>query len=330
MATTEAAFQLRAAADALVNGAIEVPVFESEILDVVRRGSILRQRIDSRPSTGQPHRYFEQLAIATGQFVGTTGIQATVPSGPTRVERPAFIKATSAQTNFNLIDVEVAQQQGLYPNLLGQDINDIGEGIILTDGIAMWTGTDTSLSAPTTIQYMGLLSQLPSGAIVAPGTSIVDLAKAAVAQIVANPSFRVVPTAIYINPVLGDYIDREAKAQNVTLGEVEVVAGVKVKAIQTQAGLLPLIGDALLPALTSTGYGFTAPPAGLKNYPLVILTEKMVERPYISGKTQNPNPRIYQLGLQNTLAGQYLGIMFDCVLAKGATYGHIVLMVQRP
>src|SRR5512143_1070156 len=55
---------LSAAADFMGPGAIEVPRFESEILDLVRRRGVLGQRIRTVPATGQPSRYFEQRTIA--------------------------------------------------------------------------------------------------------------------------------------------------------------------------------------------------------------------------------------------------------------------------
>jgi hypothetical protein len=51
----------------------------------------------------------------------------------------------------------------------------------------------------------------------------------------ANTSYVVKPTAINVNPILGDYIDRESKALHIDLGTV-VVAGVNVKAISTVVG----------------------------------------------------------------------------------------------
>ena len=55
---------ISAAADFLGNGAIEVNRYESELVDLVRRHAIFLQRVDRKPATGHPHRYFEQLAIA--------------------------------------------------------------------------------------------------------------------------------------------------------------------------------------------------------------------------------------------------------------------------
>lgn len=325
---------LQAAADYLGTGAIEVNEYEPVILDIVRRRSVALQRFKQVPATGQPHRYFEQTAIAQAAF-STTGGQGSSaispsPSSPTRVERSAFIKAVVNQSNIALFDKMVTQQQKKFAEVIARDIEDIISGINVTRAQAVWNGNDTSLTSPTTTQYMGLLSQVTTQATIAPGASIIDGLKAEVASLFANPTYVVKPTAIYVNPILGDYIDREARAGQITLTEVEVTSGVVVKALATQAGNLPLIGDQFLPAATGAAYGFSAPPAGNKNYFAVILMEEMVEMPYVSGETDNPNPLLFQLGLTGNLSGQFVGVMFDAVIAKAAGYAHATVAVQRP
>ena len=328
-----------ASADYLGTGAIEVNQYEDVILDIVRRTSVALQRFRDVPATGQPHRYFEQTAIGTAAFgstgggnpnTGSTSPISPTATGPTRVERPAFIKAITNQTNITLFDKMVTQQQKQFAQVVAQDVEDTLSAIQVTRAQALWNGNDTSLSAPTTLQYVGLLTQITQQATCAPGVSIIDVLKAQVAAMVANPSFNVRPTAIYLNPVLNDYVDREAKAGNIILDQVEVAAGVTVSAINTQAGKLPLIGEAFLPSATAAAYGFSAPPAGFKNYFAVIVTERLIELPYVSGESQNPNPMLFQLGLTGNLSGQYVGVKFDAVVAKGATYAHTVVCVQRP
>lgn len=325
---------LNAAADYLGTGAIEINEYEPVIVDIVRRRSVALQRFKQIPATGQPHRYFEQTAIAQAAF-GSTGGQGTsalspTATGPTRVERSAFIKAVVNQSNIALFDKMVTQQQKKFAEVIARDIEDVVSSINVTRAAGVWNGNDTSLSAPTTVQYMGLLTQISTQATIAPGASIIDGLKAQVAAMFANQTYVVKPTAIYVNPVLGDLIDREARAGQITLTEIEVVSGVKVKALATQAGILPIIGDQFLPAATSSAYGFAAPPAGFKNYFAVILTEEMVEMPYVSGETDNPNPLLFQLGLTGNLSGQFVAVMFDAIIAKAGAYAHAVVAVQRP
>lgn len=320
---------LSAAADFLGTGAIEVPEFESEILDVVRRTSVALNRFPQMPATGHPHRYFEQTAVSLGAFTDPRAIAPT-PTGPTRVERPAFIKAITNQSNLSLFDKEVTEQQGRFASVVAKDINDIITGVELVRAKAVWEGSDTSMTVPTTNEYMGALRQITKNATIAPGASIIDGIKAIVADLMANQTFMVKPTGCYINPVLGDYIDREAKATNLTMQQVNVHAGVTVNGINTQAGVLPLIPDAWMPTAAGAAFGYGAPPAGNKNYFAVITMESLIEMPYISGATQNPNPRLFTLGLTSNLSGQHVALKFDCIIFKGPSYAHCVVLVQRP
>lgn len=318
------------AADYVGPGAIEVPEFETEIFDLVRRDSIALQRIQQKPATGHPHRYFEQTGIAVATAVDPRNINAT-PSGPTRTERPAFIKAEVANSNISLFDKDVTEQQGQFASTVAKDIEDIINGIGVLRGQMLWAGTDSSLLAPTTTQWVGLLTQITKQAIVAVNALIIDGLKTAVATLLAQQGYVVRPTAIYVNPLLNDLIDQEAKAYHIDLKTREVVAGVSCKYLSTQAGDLPLIQDPYMPTATAAAYGFQAPSAvGATNlYFAVILSEAEVEIPVISGKEYNPNPRLFQLGLTGNLSGQFVGVKFDCVIAKGASYAHTVVGVYR-
>ncbi|MGC9237753.1 MAG: hypothetical protein ACP5GF_12780, partial [Thiomonas sp.] len=298
-------------------------------------------------ASGQPHRYLEQTAIATAGFTDPRNIAPTA-SGPTRVEKYATLKAIVAQSNLTQFDVAVTKAQGIFGDIEAQDIHDVASACIVTMATAAWNGNDTSLSAPTTTQYMGLLSQISASVNssnnnpvtntaningnlrkVAPGVSIVDGIKAQVASLMANELYAVKPTAIYVNPMLGDLIEREAKATQIWVNEVEVVPGVTVRAIATQAGNLPLIPDPYLPATTAAGYGFAAPATNNSNYFAVIVTEDLIQRPYMPVGYESPWPQIFQLGLTGNLQGQFVSVQYDAILAKAASYAHGLIAVER-
>ncbi len=331
MSVETKSLSLDAAADFLGTGAIEVPEFEREIFDVLRRSSIPLQRIKPVRATGHPHRYFEQTALASGAAVDPRNLSAGT-TGPTRVERPAFIKAVTAQSNLSLFDKDVTEQQGQFAGVVAKDVDDIIAAVELKRAAMFWAGTDTSMSAPTTLEWMGGLAQISQQFTIAQGASIIDGLKTAVATMVANATYVVRPTAIYLNPLLADLVDQEAKASRITLDSVEVVAGVSVAAISTQVGKLPLVGDPFMPTTpaSTAAYGFSATPAGIKGYYATILMETEIEIPYISGKEDNPLPRLFQLGLVGNLSGQFVGVKFDAVIFKGASYAHATVQVLRP
>jgi hypothetical protein len=325
--------RMEAAADFLGNGAIEINRYESEIFDIIRRNSVFLQRVNRKPAMGHPHRYFEQTAIATAAFTDPRNITPTA-TGPSRVERSAPVKAIVNQTNLSLFDVEVTRQQGQFAQVEAKDIADILNSVIVTSANAVWTGTDTSLTVPTTTQYVSALTQITTTGQVVAGASIVDGLKSQIAAMAANTTYVIRPTAIYIDPILGDYLDREAKAAQITFDKVEVTAGVVVRTIQTQVGPIPLVVDpflsAAITAATVSAYGFSAVPTGLKGYYAVIVTEADIEMAVISGGDGNLQPRLFQLGLLSGLQGQYVGIVFDNLIVKGATYAHRLVQVLRP
>lgn len=316
---------LSAAADYSGPGALEVPVFEREIVDLIRRNSVALERTPHVPATGHPHRYFEQIAIATATSNDPRNLAATA-SGPTRVERAAFIKASVAQSNLSLFDRDVTEQQGQFASLQAKDVEDIITAIIVLRAHMFWNGTDTSLLVPTTLQWVGALEQITQQATIPFGSSIIDGLKTMVATMMANQTFKPKPTAIYLNPLLIDKIEKEAKASHIELKTKDVVAGVSVKFLATQAGDLPLIPDPYMPTDTVGNYGFATPPNGYSNYYAAIVTESMIEIAYI-GKGTDGKPRIFQLGLTGNLAGQFVGVQFDALIVKGYSYAHAVVAV---
>src|SRR5271155_4560973 len=124
---------IHSAADYIGPGAIEVPFYQTEILDLVQRRGIFGQRIKQVPATGHPSRYFEETAIpsaaASAEFVDPRNIVAPVVA-PTRVERSVPLKALVAQINYNLFDLELGAQQKQFSYLQAKDLADTVDGIL--------------------------------------------------------------------------------------------------------------------------------------------------------------------------------------------------------
>jgi len=317
-------FDIHSAADYIGPGAIEVPLYQTEITDIVRRRGIFGQRIKQVPATGHPSRFFEETAIpnpGTSGFVNPRAIVAPTVS-PTRVERSVPLKAIVAQINYNLFDIELGNQQKQFAYLQAKDLVDTVEGVLNTHDVALWNGNDTSLSTPVTTQYFGAVGQIQAGGLtttIGTTASIVDGIKSAVAQMVANSSFRVRPTAIYANPVLRDLIYREMKAEfNVVLNTKPIEGGLTVKTLSTQAGDIPLIPEWTLPYTGTPGSGSAVLPA-------YIVTEDLIEYHWLG----DPNPRVFQLGVPGSLASQYAVVKFGAPVVKGANYAHYQVLVDR-
>lgn len=316
---------ISAAADYIGPGAIEVPLYQTEILDLVRRRGVFGQRIKEVPATGHPSRYFEETAIpaaaASSAFVNPRAIVPTVVQ-PTRIENSVPLKALVSQINYNLFDIELGKQQSQFAYLQAKDLADTVDGLLRTHDVALWNGTDTSLSSPTTAQYFGAVGQIAAGgntATITTSQSIVDGLKSTIAQMLSNTSFGVRPTAIYANPVLLDLIDREMKTEfNVVLNTKTIEGGLTVKTLSTQAGDIPLIPEW---TLSYTG----TPGSGSAVLPAYIVTEDLIEYHWLG----EPTPRIFELGRPGALTSQYVAVKFGAVVVKGASYAHYQVLVDR-
>ncbi|MGA6986879.1 MAG: hypothetical protein WBZ01_12560 [Terriglobales bacterium] len=316
---------LHAAADFLGPGAIEINRYQTEITDIVRRRGVFGQRMKQVPATGQPSRFFEETAIASPTaaqaFVDPRNMVPTLQA-PTRLERTVPLKALVSQINYNLFDMEVGTQQSQFAYLQAKDLADAVDGVLRTHDVALWNGNDTSLGTPTTPQYFGAIGQIEAGGnttTIATTASIVDGLKSTIANMVSSSSFDVRPTAIYANPVLLDLIDREMKTEfNVVLSTVQITGGLTVKALSTQAGELPLIPEWALPYTGTPGSGTAVLPA-------YIVTEDLIEYHWLT----DPNPRIFKLGLPNTLMTQSVVVKFGGMVVKGANYAHYEVLVNR-
>jgi hypothetical protein len=316
---------IHAAADYIGPGAIEVPMYQTEIVDLCSRASLFSQRIKQVPATGHPSRFFEETAIpvapASTAFVDPRNIIAPLVN-PTRLERAVPLKALVAQINYNLFDMELGNQQSQFAYLQAKDLTDTIEGVLHTHSLALWNGNDTSLASPTTPQYFGCAGQIAAGGntVTIPTTGLItDGLKSTVAQMVAETNYAVRPTAIYANPVLLDLLDREMKAEfNVVLNTKTIQAGFTVKTLSTQAGDIPLIPDWSL-AYTGT------PGSGNAVLPAYIVTEDLIEYHWLG----DANPRVFQLGVQGSLASQHVVVKFGAPVVKGANYAHYQVLVDR-
>lgn len=313
---------IHAAADYIGPGAIEVPLYQTEIFDICRRSSPFGQRIKQVPATGHPSRFFEETAIPNPGTAGFVNPRSIVPPvvSPTRIEMAVPLKAIVAQINYNLFDIELGNQQQQFAYLQAKDLVDTVSGVMVAHDVALWNGNDTSLSAPTTTQYMGAIAQIAAGgntvSIPAPN-SIVNGLKTAVATMCASTGYYVRPTAIYANPMLLDLIDQEMKAEfNVVLNTEKINGGITVKMLSTQAGDLPLIPD------WSLGYTGTVG-SGSASLPAYIVTEDLIEYHWLG----DPTPRIFQLGLPNSMTYQYVAVKFGAPVVKGANFAHYQVLV---
>lgn len=302
------------------NGFIYVPVFEKEILDLVGKRGYLLQRMPTKPATGNPTQYFEKrAATATAAFQDPHDLKVTSKFNVTRVNKAAFLKAITNEIEFSHFDREVAGQQGLYTGLTESDIRDMVSDLLALQDAKVWTGNDTSLSESTTDEYMGLLKQITQTGEIADGVKITDAIRSEVARLAARTDYDVRPSLIVVNPLTYDLIEQEEQSRpNAVKGyEVEIVAGIKVRGVATAMGILPIAPDPYLPVEDGSGGD-----SGKKIHNIAILSENLLARYYVG----SDKPRIFGFGLQDeSLNEKYMALQYDCIVAKGADYAHLIL-----
>mgnify|MGYP001267575511 CR=1 FL=1 len=322
---TETQFvELSAAAQIVAPGAIIVDEYQKEITDAFRRNSVLDSRINYVPATGDFSSYFEQTELKEGAFVDPRSPSATAQAN-NRVARTVKIKALTNQVNYGHYDLQLAAQQNNWPELQAKDLNDMINGISLAHGKALWRGNDTSLSSPTTLQYVGLAKQITNTFTVGESASIVAAIRAQVAAMVASEKYELRPTAIYIDPIAHYYMEEEVR-QAVEAGTMTnpfdktVVAGIEVATILTSAGRLPIIPEPFIESKVND----TDPDK--TDYGIAIVTEPMIEYHYVGQR----GAFLFELGTTSDLQRKFVAIKYGAPVAKGPSYAHAYGYITRP
>ena len=303
------------ASDFIGTGAIHVPVFEKEILDLTRQRGVAFQRIRAKKATGHPTRYMEKLVhVNKAGFVDPRVLNHAQDTTANRVEKSALVRALVNGITFSKFDVEVTEDQDLFNDLVAEDLQDMILDMGRMQDEALWVGDSANLMDGTKAGYTGLLTQISRTGEVANGVRLTQAIKSQVAQLTALKGYDVKPSAIYMNPLTLDLLENEElnADDKVKYYEVEVVAGIKVIGIMTSAGILPIICDPFLPIVDG---------GATNDHKIVIATESLLERHYVKSDV----PRLYQMGTVADLAQRFTAVQFDTVIAKGADYAHATL-----
>lgn len=297
------------------------PEVDTIIKDILQRDTIIRNRIQTRPEGTETFRWVEQTAMATNASFGDPRvIGTTVSTTPTRVEKLAKLKSIQNRITYGLFDEELTKN-GSFAYILEKDMKDaIGDMLKLSNN-AIWTGTDTSYGTPTTAQYFGILNAITATGSITSGT-IADAIKTKVAEMSARTDVTAYPTAIYMNPMTKDLMDKEenAKTDKMKYYDVEVVPGTIVTGVMTCIGILPIITDNRIPVAKDA----TEPTKDA--HKIVLLNEDLVVRHYLQGRDVSyADPVVFKLGTTQSLVTDYQMVMFDNVVVNYPDKAHCIL-----
>lgn len=311
-------------------GALLTPKYQQEILDITRKRGVLGQRVNYTPATGQPSRYVKLQPVSGGQYKDPRNMTSVTPTVPEYGEEALWIRAITGRINYSIFDIQANQQTGTWKNLQAKHLTEMMQAVLKTEDKALWVGeNDENGSDAFKNPYVidGVITQLTNASAVdnvGQDTLIHRAVKTTVATIMAQEDYNVAPTAVYMNPLVLDMIENEQEDDTgnfrriLSEREVEIIPGVKVRYIQTAAGALPVITDPLLGSKDGTESGTT-------DYPVIILTEPLIEYHWIG----SPNLQLFLLGREEGLASNYQACKFGAPVVKGAGVAHKLLWVNR-
>lgn len=306
-------------------GVLLTPQFEKQISDITRGRGVLGQLLSMSPAVGHPARYFEQEVLPnSGAFSDPRTLTTTAANNGAnlRVEKAAFVRALTGGIQFGLFDQQTQAQTSIFPQLVAKDLKDMLTNMYRTADVALWNGTAANLTDGASVQFCGIGTQITNTLTIAKGADIVDAIRTKVAQMMSNPAVLVKPTHIFLNPMLLDIVEKEIKNSATTnkmvdAGEVEVIPGITVRAINTVAGKLPLV-PAWEMATKANGTD--------TDYPIAILSLEHIENQYIG----SPNAQLFKLGLTPDLADHYQAVLFQTgAIIKHASVAHAFGYVTR-
>lgn len=333
MSTTKAKFISAAqVADYNTSHYWEFPEFQQGLLDFQNRNLTILPRIKTTPATGQPSRYKEQTKLPhnatfvnprTGVADGDYGLK-TINDDYGRVERVAFLKCMVSRIQYTFLDTEIVKQQGQEVDLLAKDMTDMLNDFYMTQNDKIWNGAGTSADDSTSTEYAGILNQVKTKTAVATpydfttkqGTMVTDAIRAQIAKQLADAKYNVWPTAVYADPIMVERIvneerDRDGVRQLIP-DSMTLANGWKVPTINTAIGNLPLISDAALK---------TTDDSDKKKHTIAIVNENLIERHFLTSAT----PRIFKMSMNSKLLDDYIAILVDALVVKGADCAHFLL-----
>ena len=303
--------------------ALVFPEIDPVVKDILSRETQMRSRIQTKPEGMETFRWVEQTGIArNAAFSDPRAIAPAQTNSPTRVEKLAKLKCITSRITYGFFDSALTRN-GTFSQILEQDMRDAVSDCLGTSNAAIYNGTDTSYGTPTTNQYFGIMTAITNTATFKTTDSIADQIGSQIAKMI-NKKFGVaksVPTAIYMNPLTADLMNKQeqAKDTNMRLFTNTIMPGAIVPMIQTMVGPLPVIVD---PEITLAANG--SDPTKY-DHKILIVNENQITRHYfVDGNRSYGDPVVFKLGLTQTLADDYVIFMADNVVVNYPSVAHCI------
>ena len=303
--------------------ALVFPEIDPVVKDILSRETQMRSRIQTKPEGMETFRWVEQTGIArNAAFSDPRSIAPAQTNSPTRVEKLAKLKCITSRITYGFFDSALTRN-GTFSQILEQDMRDAVSDCLGTSNAAIYNGTDTSYGTPTTNQYFGIMTAITNTATFNTTDSIADQIGSQIAKMI-NKKFGVaksVPTAIYMNPLTADLMNKQeqAKDTNMRLFTNTIMPGAIVPMIQTMVGPLPVIVD---PEITLAANG--TDPTKYDHKSLIVNENQITRHYFVDGNRSYGDPVVFKLGLTQTLADDYVIFMADNVVVNYPDVAHCI------
>ena len=303
-------------------------MFEDTIYDYMLRRLSVFNIIPSYEANGPAHMWVEQSKIPDNtQFSDPrTLAYKAIDADYGRLPTSAIVKCITSKFSIPYFDTIASRQQGAMPDFVQKDLNDwlfMFDKFINTKLIY---GSDTSLSTPTTLEYMGLFNQITNKPVrlkTETTKTLTDIIETEVAKMdsdTLNTSITDANLVILMNTRTTDLWVKEERARSGNFRPYtnEFKPGFKVPSIVTSRGEIPIITENYLNVVNNTANTST-------DHSVILLDRSKVERRYIGSAT----PSVFPWNMGNDqLSDDRLAVLFDTMIVRNPAKSHFNLTYQ--
>lgn len=305
------------AATNFVDGAIIIDEYDDVVFDDVLRRFPVWSRVDKREAPGETTGGFDQTAVGAARSADPRSLGFTAVS-PTRSARTRKdIRAIVMNRTFGMFDLSVGRMQGRY-ELKDTDVRDLVTGCMQKWNAEFYEG-DNSLD---TTEFSGLRKLLGAGTDIAATASIANGLDDQIITMLNTDNRDIMPTAIYCNAKVIQMLAREYEkvGDKLQSGPWTVNGNTRqVYLFPSSAGFLPLIEDKYNKAIAGTP----------DVYPTFIVSEDKLSWQYVEPiGYPGPDPKTFEINLQNDLDQDYTCVMFGALELLGGTTHHVRMNVE--
>lgn len=317
-------FQPIQASMVALDGFIVRDDFSTTIQRYIRRETVLWQLIKKRQATGDPVKTPREGPLPTVGFVSK--IDLNPPENPSDLlaadltEAGQSIKAISGIIKVGHYARSLYRAQG---RPLGDIVAEKTEKLLLNIVKLIERNLFTGSATSNPLSFNGIANQMQSGRVYPVDTtagtnnSVITKLRSVVRLAVNDPNISRSITHIFASGLGLEQIEKELLAQTQYNHVLEIIPGVKVPAIMTQVGPIPIVPT---PYIQDTDGG-----AGTDtlHYYLVNIDEMSWQGVYPEGGEDTFNPQIFDVSAYTSDAAPYLlekrmGLIYGTLYAENA------------